>query len=129
MEKEKTPFESFEDCDIYSVYEKEGEKFIHIDGFFFYRDASEDDYQYGIVEPCFMEYPLGEFIEKYNSQEEWYDIAWCEAKQYEGDIKTKDDVEKAFSEYGDGKEPIPMLLSALTPDTPCGVYYDSNPQK
>lgn len=130
--------------EFFSIYERNGVKYIHLWGYTYDSDGNDDfispENPYGAywanMEACGTEMTLAEFLEGYNADEEgmYVDNIYCEAKQYQGDYDNAGIVEVINHYYRDivfsvdypakneGKPDAWLDYTELTMDTPDGDY-------
>lgn len=121
------PFEG----DFYTIYEKYGVKYIHINGYVFKSDSTEfitednpDGVYWASVECCWFIFPLAEFIANLKGNEDFVDDTYCELKQYQDDL-TEKEMTDTINHYFDGHGADAYLsFGELTMDTPCGDYIN-----
>ena len=120
------PFEG----EFYSIWEEDGVKVIHINGYTYKSDSTEfitKDNPNGIywanLEVCWFIFPLAEFIAMYKERgSEWVDECYEERNQYQGDL-TADQMVNTINHYFDGHTADAYLdFGELTEETPCGNY-------
>lgn len=111
-----------EEMEFYSIEpDGQGGKQIHILGYTYASDNNTKDY-WRVAEGTFMIFPLQEFIDNLQQDEDYVSNLWCDAKQYEGDY-TDEQVVDIINHYFDGRTANRRLhYSEITIDTPCGDY-------
>lgn len=103
------------DCDYYSIYEENGEKYIKFWGYFYECDDDFDE----AVEFCNAYIKLKEFLKDRSMR----DTVETDTKQYIVSM-TEDEAIEEMSTYYDGNPPTPYPLEDVTMETPCGDYVD-----
>ena len=121
MEKQLR-FAQFEDCDIYEIEISDKVKYIRFLGYF----QDSENGRYTLAEPCFLYFPLGEFLKNYEDNENtgWYEKEWNKAILFFRDYDSVEKAEKVFSHYHYGESPQPLPLDKLAMGTPCGCYFN-----
>ena len=113
FEKVTTPVE----LDFYSIFEKEGVKYIHIFGY-----SYKSDTYWANMECCWFIEKLADFIKHLKENDQYVDDTYCDVSQYQSD---KNDAEMAdtINTYFDGKPADYYLpFEEITEETPCGNY-------
>lgn len=100
------------DCDYYSIYEENGEKYIKFWGYFYECDEA--------IEFCNAYIKLKEFL---NDRSMRYAVE-VSAKQYITSM-TEDEAIEEMNTYYNGNPPVPYPLEDVTMETPCGDYVDA----
>lgn len=117
--------------DFYSIYENNGVKYIHINGYTYKSDSEEfvseknpDGIYWASMECCWFLEPLAEFIQNLRFNYNYVDDTYCELKQYQGDY-TEEEMTDIINGYFNGECPDGYLaFEELTEDTPCGNYIN-----
>lgn len=106
----------------YSIYDEDGEKYIHFHGYF-YITESDDDLCARDLEYCFAIMPLSEFL---LCRDDLSDVL-SEYKEYIEDI-TEKEAYRRMANYYDGNNPAGTLLTLkdVTMETPCGHYREGD---
>ena len=112
--------DKYEGCDWYSIEEYNGDKCIHINGYWYY---TSDDYDepYRDLEYVWFVVPLEEFL-KWDSDD--YDCFQESLKQYITD-RNESEMLTAWGEFIDKHEFTELGYDELTMDTPYGYYVDN----
>lgn len=130
--------------EFFSIYERDGKKYIHLWGYTYESDGNDDfttpenpnGRYWANMEACGTELLLSEFLDGYNADEdgEYVDTIYQEAKQYQGDYDDEGIVHiinHYYSEIvfaldgqprGEGNPDAWLSYGELTMDTPCGEY-------
>lgn len=133
-------FKAPEDCELFSIIEEDGKKYIHVHGFVW--DASgerdwEDEYDDEDDEECvrtnekdgywvITEYsgyilPIEKFIEKKKNPDYAFEVG-TRYQQYEDDCTAKEMVEILNTYFNGHGANARLSYKDVTLDTPCGDY-------
>lgn len=104
------------DCDYYSIYEENGEKYIKFWGYFYECDDDFDE----AIEFCNAYIKLKEFLKDRSMR----DTVEAGTKQYIASM-TEDEAIEEMNTYYNGNQPVPHPLEDVTMETPCGDYVDA----
>lgn len=125
-----------EEVDLFSIYEEDGKKYIHIYGYTWYDedddyDEDEDDEwddiddrgnPWHLQEYTWFIEELGEFIKHIKEDEDYVDHHAELLTQYIGDMKG-DEMVDVINHYFNGECADAYLgFDQITMDTPCGDY-------
>ena len=130
-------FKRPEDCELFSIFEEDGKKYVRIEGYAWNANGERDwkDYneEYGtrhsnerngfwvLTEYSDFEMPIEEFIAHKDDPDYFFEEG-SECQQYEGGYTAKEIVE-TLNSYFEGHGPVARVLyTEVTLDTPCGAY-------
>lgn len=109
-------------CDIYSVEIVNGEKVIHVDGYY-YDTGGNEGKPFRLIEACWCYVPLSKIVGVENA-ETIIDEEFGDCKQFIQDL-TLSEAEYALNNHCNGSPPIPLDYTELTMSTPCGQYINA----
>lgn len=117
----KKDYEKYLDCDFYSVEEQNGEKVVHVNGYFCCPgDSCTDNPEriYRHVEVAWLVFPLEEFLTLDKS------TLWDIASTHNQGINdlTEKEVQESMAHYFNGHPGTELPYAKLTLATPCGNY-------
>ena len=118
------PLTKPEEVDLFSIYEEDGVKYIHIHGYvwFDYPNDEEDKDGWHLQEYKWFVEELGEFIKHLKEDEDYVDHHACELQQYLDNMTVEEAVETINTYFNGECADAYLAYSDITMDTPCGNY-------